>query len=60
MTDLGGFVSYIEIDDMGPPIAPLIHVFRPFFGRIHVVTLVKVLFSRAHTSCCSSLDLIVP
>ena len=36
-----------------PPIAPLIHVFTPFFGRIHVVTLVEVLFSRAHTSCCS-------
>ena len=32
------------------PIAPFIHVFTPFFGRIHVVTLVEVLFLRARTS----------
>ena len=43
----------------GPPIALLIHVFTPFFGRIHVVTHVEVPFSRAHISCCSLLDLIV-
>ena len=42
-----------------PLIAPLIQVFTPFFGRIHVVTHVEVPFSRAHTSCCSLLDLIV-
>ena len=43
----------------GAPIAPLIHVFMPFSGRIHMVTLVEVLFSHACTSCCSLLDLIV-
>ena len=43
----------------GAPIAPLIHVFTPFFGRIHVVTHVEVVFSRARTSCCSLLDLMV-
>ena len=45
---------------MGAPIAPLIHLFTPFFGRIHVVMLVEVPFSRACTSCCFLLDLIVP
>ena len=42
-----------------PPIAPLTHVFTPFFGRIQVVTHVEVVFSPARTSCCSLLDLIV-
>ena len=54
------FAGWPRFPIMGPPIAPLIHVFTPYFGRIHVVTLVEVLFSRARTSCCSLLDLIVP
>ena len=52
-------IKHFLLSTEGPPITSLIHVFTPFFGRIHVFTHVEVPFSRSRTSCCSLLDLIV-